>query len=142
MANLYLGYNHMLTGNILVGAQVEGGLSNMRTRLTGPFVEPFQFNSTIVFAGTTTQSASSELMVGNTTDHLDNRWMLSALLRAGLVADPQDLLLSHRRAHLRALRVRRSDIRTGRWDDRRGLGTQDRPRMDAEGGVSLHAIPG
>jgi outer membrane murein-binding lipoprotein Lpp len=37
MANLYLGYNYMLPSNFLVGAQIEGGISNTRTTLTGPY---------------------------------------------------------------------------------------------------------
>jgi opacity protein-like surface antigen len=93
--NLHLGYNHMITDDILVGAQFEGGLSNMRTRLSGPFSSQSQSvnTNTDTRAGpgasiitTLTQSA------GNTADHLDNRWTMSALLRGGLLADRRDLI--------------------------------------------------
>src|ERR1019366_1713398 len=85
MINLYLGYNHMLTDNVLVGGQIEGGVSNMRTRLTGTSSEAFQSSSTFTSPGFTNVDTSSSLSTGNTTDHLDNRWMMSALVRGGAI---------------------------------------------------------
>jgi outer membrane immunogenic protein len=95
MINLHLGYNHMLTDNVLVGAQFEGGLSNMRTRLSGPFSNQSQFVTT---SGDTRSSGpivtvtNASQSTGNTADHLDSRWTMSALLRGGLLADRKDLI--------------------------------------------------
>src|ERR1019366_4787885 len=61
MINLYLGYNHMLTDNVLVGGQIEGGVSNMRTRLTGTSSEAFQSSSTFTSPGFPNVDASSSL---------------------------------------------------------------------------------
>ncbi len=95
MTNLYLGYNHMLTDNVLVGAQFEGGVSNMRTRLSGPSSNQSQLINTT--SDTRTPGAiatvtNSSLSIGNTTDHLDTRWAMSALLRGGLLSDRKDLI--------------------------------------------------
>ena len=93
MIDLYLGYNHMLTDNILLGAQLEGGVSNMRTGLAGPFSDSLQSRITNSQAGVVNVNiADSTLNIGNTTDHLDNRWTMSALLRGGLLADSKDLI--------------------------------------------------
>jgi opacity protein-like surface antigen len=92
MANLYLGYNYMLPGNFLVGAAIEGGLSNTRTRLAGPSSDPSQSVTTTNSAGLITTSTSTGQSTGNTTGHLDNRWAMSALVRGGLVVDPKDLI--------------------------------------------------
>lgn len=91
-ANLYLGYNYMLPSNFLVGAQIEGGVSNTRTGLTGLFSQPSQSVATTNNAGVITTSTSSTTDTGNTTSHLDNRWAMSALVRGGLVVDPKDLV--------------------------------------------------
>jgi opacity protein-like surface antigen len=90
MANLFLGYNYMLPSDFFVGGQIEGGISNMRTRLTGPFSDPSQSLATFNNAGTT--QISTNLNAGNTTGHLDDRWVMSALARGGLVVDPKDLV--------------------------------------------------
>ena len=93
MANLFLGYNYMLPSNFLVGGQIEGSVSNMRTRLTGTFSEPSQTTTTISNAGAITfQDTATGQATGNTTGHLDNRWAMAALVRGGLVVDPKDLV--------------------------------------------------
>jgi outer membrane immunogenic protein len=92
MANLYLGYNYMLPSNFLVGAQIEGGVSNTRTTLTGLTSGPQMAVSTVTFAGVTTTSTLSGTTSGNTAVALDNRWAMSALVRGGLVVDPKDLI--------------------------------------------------
>jgi len=92
MINLHLGYNHMLTDNVLVGAQFEGGLSNMRTRLSGPFSAQSQLVTTSTSGSGIATVTNSSLSIGNTADHLDSRWTMSALLRGGLLADRKDLI--------------------------------------------------
>jgi len=91
-ANLYLGYNYMLPSNFLVGAQIEGGISNTRTGLTGLFSDPSLSVTTTNNAGIITTSNSTTTDTGNTTNHLDNRWAMSALVRGGFVVDPKDLV--------------------------------------------------
>ena len=91
-ANLYLGYNYMLPSNFLVGAQLEGGVSNTRTRLTGLFSDPSQAVTTTTNSGIITTSTATSIGTANTTSHLDNRWAMSALVRGGLVVDPKDLI--------------------------------------------------
>jgi outer membrane immunogenic protein len=91
-ANLYLGYNYMLPSNFLVGAQLEGGVSNTRTRLTGLFSDPSQAVTTTTNTGIIATSTATSTGTGNTTSHLDNRWAMSALVRGGLVVDPKDLI--------------------------------------------------
>ena len=92
MANLFLGYNYMLPNNYLVGGQIEGSVSNMRTRLTGPFSDPAQSLLTVNNAGAITTQTTTSQNTGNTTGHLDNRWAMAALVRGGLVVDPKDLV--------------------------------------------------
>ncbi len=92
MVNLYLGYDRMVTDRFLLGAQIEGGVSNMRTRLTGPDSTLQSSVSTFNNAGVINTQTSTSLNTGNTADHLDNRWSMSALLRGGVLADPKDLL--------------------------------------------------
>jgi outer membrane immunogenic protein len=93
MANLYFGYNYMLPSNFLVGAQIEGGISNTPTRLTGLLSDPSQSVATTTNgAGVITTTNSTGTSTGNGTGHLDNRWAMSALVRGGLVVDPKDLI--------------------------------------------------
>ncbi|HLX14681.1 MAG TPA: outer membrane beta-barrel protein [Bradyrhizobium sp.] len=92
MANLFLGYNYMLPGDYLVGGQIEGGVSNMRTRLTGPSSDLEQSLLTVNNAGAITTQTVTSQDSGNTTGHLDNRWAMAALVRGGLVVDPKDLV--------------------------------------------------
>jgi len=87
MANLFLGYNYMLPGDYLVGGQIEGSVSNVRTTLTGPFSDPAQLFATNNNAGVITTQTTTQLNSGNTTGHLDNRWAMAALVRGGLVVD-------------------------------------------------------
>ncbi len=91
MANLFLGYNYMLPGNFLIGGQIEGSVSSMRTRLTGPFSDPSQQFATFNNAGLIATQTTTEQDAGNTTGHLDSRWAMAALVRGGLVVDPKDL---------------------------------------------------
>lgn len=92
MANLFLGYNYMLPSNYLVGGQIEGGVSNMRTRLTGTFSHPAQSLLTVNNAGAIDTQTTTSQETGNKTGHLDNRWAMAALVRGGLVVDPKDLV--------------------------------------------------
>jgi opacity protein-like surface antigen len=92
MANLYLGYNYMLPSNFLVGAEIEGGISNTRTRLTGLSSGPGSSVTIENIAGVIATSTSTSQSTGNATDHLDNRWAMSALVRGGFVVDPKDLI--------------------------------------------------
>jgi opacity protein-like surface antigen len=92
MANLFLGYNYMLPSNFLVGGQIEGSVSNMRTRLTGAFSDPSQMTQTVTDSGAIIfQNTRTGQDTGNATGHLDNRWAMAALVRGGFVVDPKDL---------------------------------------------------
>lgn len=92
-ANLYLGYNYMLPNNFLLGGQIEGGVSNTHTTMNGMFSGPTQSvstqNSSFGGISTTTSTSSSS---GNSVMDLDNRWVMSALVRGGLLVDPKDLI--------------------------------------------------
>jgi opacity protein-like surface antigen len=92
MVNLYLGYNRMVTDRFLLGAQIEGGVSNIRTRLTGPSSDLNNSVDTFNTAGVINTQTSTSLNTGNATDTLNNRWSMSALLRGGVLADPKDLI--------------------------------------------------
>jgi opacity protein-like surface antigen len=92
MANLFLGYNYMLPSDYLIGGQIEGSVSNMRTTLTGPSSDPAQQFVTNNNAGVITTQTITQLNSGNATGHLDNRWAMAALVRGGLVVDPKDLV--------------------------------------------------
>jgi len=91
-ANLYLGYNYMLPSDFLIGGQIEGGMSNTRTRLTGLFSDPSQSVVTNNNAGVINPSTITNTNTGNTSGHLDNRWTMAALVRGGLVVDPKNLV--------------------------------------------------
>jgi len=89
IANLFLGYNYVLGNNVILGAQVEGGVSNIRVNLHGSgtdrSVETESFNP-----GTTT--TSTEVTNFSENDFLDNKWMVSVLGRGGVLVTPNDYL--------------------------------------------------
>ena len=90
MSSLLIGYNFPLGNRFIGGVQVEGTLANTRVNLSGSGTD---FSSTTFFfppappapPGTSTSAFSF-------TDTLDNRWMVSALARAGALIDPDDLV--------------------------------------------------
>jgi opacity protein-like surface antigen len=92
IGKLYLGYNYMLLSNFLVGAEIEGGISNTRTTMNGTVSGPVQSPSTSTQFGVTTTTTSTGTTTGNAILNLDNRWAMSALVRGGLVVDPKDLI--------------------------------------------------
>jgi outer membrane immunogenic protein len=90
--NLYLGYNYMLPSNFLIGAEIEGGISNTRTTMSGMTSGPLQSVTTTTILGVTSTTTSPGTVAANGILNLDNRWVVSALVRGGLVVDPKDLL--------------------------------------------------
>jgi hypothetical protein len=94
---LYGGYNLMWGNNAVLGAQVEGGVANVRVNMTsiGNSISNFTSTSTSTSitvgpgAGVTTTtsppSTSPTLSNSTGTDTLDNRWQLSALARIGVL---------------------------------------------------------
>jgi outer membrane immunogenic protein len=90
--NLYLGYNYMLPSNFLVGAEIEGGISNMRTTMSGMASGPAQSVTTSTIFGVTSTTTSTGTVASNGILNLDNRWVVSALVRGGLLVDPKDLI--------------------------------------------------
>lgn len=91
IANLFLGYNYLLNNNVIVGAQVEGGVSNIRVNMSGSGTNSSTNTSVITppggAAGTSTSVTTTNF---STTDFLDNRWMVSVLGRGGVLVDPVD----------------------------------------------------
>jgi outer membrane immunogenic protein len=81
IANLYLGYNILATPAIVLGGQVEGGVSNIRVNLGG---------SRSLVSGSGGTITQTETL--STTDVLDNRWMVSVLGRGGVLVDPADFV--------------------------------------------------
>jgi outer membrane immunogenic protein len=92
VGNLYLGYNYMLPSNFLVGAEIEGGISNTRTTMNGMVSGPALSVSTSTQFGATTTSTTTGPTSSNTILNLDNRWAVSALARGGFLVDPKDLI--------------------------------------------------
>jgi opacity protein-like surface antigen len=99
---LYGGYNLMWGTNAVVGAQLEGGVANVRANMTsvGNSISSNTSTSTVVTTGpagpvtaiTTPPVTTSTLSNSIGTETLDNRWQLSALARIGLLLDPVDLV--------------------------------------------------
>jgi outer membrane immunogenic protein len=89
LVNLFVGYNWMLTSNFLIGAQLEGGVSNIRAKVSGsdPF---FSVGTDVGTPGGTT--VNTESGVDSFTDSISNRWLVSALVRGGWSIDSQDLI--------------------------------------------------
>ena len=92
MANLYLGYNYMLPSNFLVGAEIEGGLSNNRTTMNGTISAVTQSVSTNTNFGVSNTTTTPGTITGNTILNLDSRWVMSALARGGFLVDSRDLI--------------------------------------------------
>jgi outer membrane immunogenic protein len=92
MANLYFGYDYMLPSNFLVGAEIEGGISNNRITMNGTLSGLTQTVSTNTNFGVSSTSNSTGTINGNTILTLDNRWVMSALARGGVLVDPKDLI--------------------------------------------------
>jgi opacity protein-like surface antigen len=93
MVNLFVGYNWMLTSNFLIGGQIEGGVSNIRAKVSG--ADPFTRVETTVDTppgGVAGTSVSTESGIDSFTDNIDNRWLISALARAGWVVDSRNLI--------------------------------------------------
>jgi opacity protein-like surface antigen len=82
----------MLPSNFLVGAEIEGGISNTRTTMNGMVSGPAQSVSTSTQFGVTTTSTTTGPTSSNTILNLDNRWVVSALARGGVLVDPKDLI--------------------------------------------------
>jgi outer membrane immunogenic protein len=90
--NLYLGYNYMLPSNFLVGAEIEGGISNTRTTMSGMASGPAQSVTTATNFGVTSTTTSTGTAASSAILNLDNRWVVSALARGGFLIDPKDLV--------------------------------------------------
>jgi opacity protein-like surface antigen len=98
---LYGGYNVMWGNSVVLGAQLEGGVANVRVNMTSnangvssgistgtnTSVTPGFPTAVTTSLGTTSTTTSS-----TGTDTLDNRWQFSALGRVGVLLDPLDLL--------------------------------------------------
>jgi outer membrane immunogenic protein len=91
IGNLYLGYNFVATPTVILGAQVEGGVANIRASLRGTTFESSTSTSVDTppggAAGTTTRVLQSTFDIA---DSLDNRWMVSVLGHGGVLVDPAD----------------------------------------------------
>jgi outer membrane immunogenic protein len=92
MANLYIGYDYLLPSNFLVGAEIEGGISNSSTTLNDLASGPSQSVSTLNSGGIITTTPSTGSSTENMLAELDSHWTMSALVRGGLVVDPKDLV--------------------------------------------------
>lgn len=93
MSNLLVGYNILLNSNFILGAQVEGGLSNTRVNLAGTGTTTDSAidveTPSTGLPGTTTSTTTGTVTA---TDALDNRWLVSLLGRGGMLVDPRDLI--------------------------------------------------
>jgi outer membrane immunogenic protein len=92
VSSLSLGYNYMIDSKSVVGAQVEGGLTNAPVNLKGSGVSIS--NSTTVGtppggAAGTTVSTSTSTTTG-LSDSIESRWLVSLLLRGGRLVDADD----------------------------------------------------
>jgi opacity protein-like surface antigen len=93
IGNLVVGYNVMATHALILGGQVEGGVSNIRVNLNGSGTA---INTTTDIttppggpAGTATITSIQNFTAAAT---LDSRWLISVLGRGGVLVDPQDLV--------------------------------------------------
>lgn len=99
IANLHLGFAGSLGASFVGGLQIEGGLSNIRVRLTGTgsSISNTTFNSTStcsICTPVTTISNSTSSSSGTQTmsDTLASRWQVSALARGGFLIDPYEMV--------------------------------------------------
>lgn len=91
MASLFLGYNHMLNSNWLIGGQIEATLANTAVNQNGSGI------STTTSTSLTTPPGGAPLVStttspGSATDAIANRWLISVLARGGFLLDPADLV--------------------------------------------------
>ncbi len=93
IVNLHLGYNYMVSDKVILGGQVEGGVSNIRVNLSGTGVST-STNTAVITPPGGLAGTSSSVSVTNETlaDQIDNRWMVSVLARGGVLVDPVDFL--------------------------------------------------
>jgi len=91
--NLILGYNFLPAPNVILGGQIEGGVSNVRVNLSGRGTSSTSgtqgINLPLGFFSSTPLTSTDSFTVNSS---LDNRWMVSALGRGGLLVDPRDLV--------------------------------------------------
>ncbi len=92
IANLFLGYNFLVGDRFVVGGQVEGGVSNIRVNLSGTSTTAVNASTVITTPNGTTATSAAQASNATLTDTLDQRWMMSALARAGILLDPADYL--------------------------------------------------
>lgn len=90
IANLFLGYNAVLSERFVVGGQIEGGVSNIRVNLNGARTSVATTNAVLTPGGTS--FSATQTSTSSATDALDNKWMVSALARGGVLVDPVDLV--------------------------------------------------
>jgi opacity protein-like surface antigen len=89
VANLFLGYNFVVSPNFLLGGQVEGGVTNIHVNLRGAGTDT-AVTTQINTPGTT--STFTSVQNETFTDSISNRWLVSVLGRGGYVLSPSDLL--------------------------------------------------
>jgi len=92
IANLFLGYNFIVAPTIVLGGQIEGGVSNIPVKLTVAGTSN-ALDTTVTAPGgpantTLLTSASNSIF----TDTISNRWLVSVLARGGVLVDPLDLV--------------------------------------------------
>ena len=90
MASLLIGYNFPLGSRFIGGVQVEGTLANTRVNLAGSGTD--LSTTTFFFPPAPPAPPGISTSAFSFTDTLDNRWMVSALARAGALIDPNDLV--------------------------------------------------
>jgi opacity protein-like surface antigen len=93
VTNLFLGYNFVLGNNVILGGQLDGGVSNIQANLSGGTTQVTTTTTVVTPPGGPAGTSSS---TGVTNDSLsssiENRWLISVLARSGLLVDPLDLV--------------------------------------------------
>jgi opacity protein-like surface antigen len=92
--NLFLGYNFLASPSVVLGGQVEGGLSNMRVNVSGSGTSNASGTLAILVPGLIQSGSVPFTSTGavSANDDLNNRWMVSLLGRGGVLVDPRDLV--------------------------------------------------
>lgn len=90
LSSLLIGYNFPLGNRFVGGVQIEGTLANTRVNLSGS--GSITSATTFIFPPAPPTAPTISNSVFSFTDTLDNRWMVSALARAGTLLDPDDLV--------------------------------------------------
>ncbi len=89
----YLGYNYRLGSNWIVGAQVEGTVANNFVQLDANQISLSNRTTvTTPLGGVGATTTSQTVTTVGFVDALAERWAVSALLRAGWLIDPRDLI--------------------------------------------------